>query len=100
MLIEKINNLNTTFRYLGTFDNFPSDAESFPGDMCIKNNNTYLYIGSKWELLCSLDLELPKRETRKMRPKYLNCPNCGAPVNFFTCEFCGTSGLMENEGWV
>lgn len=26
----------------------------------------------------------------RYKTKYVNCPNCGAPINGTICEYCGT----------
>ena len=35
-------------------------------------------------------IEIALEENNKIRPKYTNCKNCGAPLKSSECEYCGT----------
>lgn len=35
-------------------------------------------------------IEIAVEENNKIRPKYTNCKNCGAPLKSDECEYCGT----------
>lgn len=35
-------------------------------------------------------IEIALEENNKIRPKYTNCKNCGAPLKSDECEYCGT----------
>lgn len=35
-------------------------------------------------------VEIALEQNNKIRPKYTNCKNCGAPLKSCECEYCGT----------
>lgn len=67
-----------------------------------------LKCGAKVGLLTGQGQAKPQQASEVLAPQgatTMKCPNCGAPINpkfgemFITCEYCGSSVSLGNDGW-
>lgn len=78
-----MDKLSVGLVYKGCFATLPSSGNC--GDVVMCNDKTYVYIGSTWDMVGTLDTI---REPELPHPT--NCKNCGAVLHSSKCEFCGT----------
>ena len=55
--------------------------------------NTWRNIPTPTTSICPEEfnrIEIAIEENYKIRPRYTNCKNCGAPLKSDECEYCGT----------
>lgn len=68
---------------------FPDDPKT--GDIVMKGNDIYAYLGDRWENIGTSGCEETPKE-----PKPMICTRCGAPMNGHKCEYCGTEYLWRS----
>ena len=70
----------------GRFDNLRPGAIFH----CTDNNSEYIWVGDKFELLCSSDsIEEPKARKSHKIAYPTKCKYCGANLHSYTCDYCG-----------
>lgn len=80
-------NMDCKMIFLGTFVNFPKDANYGDVFHCLYDNCTYVYVNNEWVNIYSTE-DLYSDNNQYDYPT--NCRNCGAVLHNHICEFCGT----------
>lgn len=101
--IMKGVSLVTTYKYKGSYEDFPETADL--GDVVMVDGKTYAWIGDKWDCMEAIESNKePEVDTSKDFQPIL-CKQCGAPLDprKDRCDFCHTwyhnSRLHHKYNW-